>query len=152
MSPQPNAPSLLAINNIAAKSISGSIYGCGMNVPKANTVNYLALAFTKAAEAESNLTIKSVGGIEVGLGILGKVSIGDNSTLTNLVQALVSEIVGRLTVALAVPVLSAIDIEQQPALKAAQQLAGPSHVAAPKSTNANLIRVLSSPFVSANVR
>jgi hypothetical protein len=144
-----NKPTVLTVNSVTPESISEQVYGCGMNVPKANTVLYLSTAFTKAAEAESNLTIKSVGGVEIGLGVLGKVSIGDNSTLTNLVQALVSEIVGRLTVALAVPVLSAIDIEQQPALKSQS-----SAVAQPtaKAIKANQIRVLSTPFVSATAR
>jgi hypothetical protein len=97
----------------------------------------------------NNLTVKSIGGVEIGLGVLGKLSIGDNSTLTDLVQASVSEIVGRLTVALAAPILEAIDIEQQPVLQAKLQATAPTHAAARKTTSLNVIRAFSTPFLSA---
>ena len=77
-------------------------------------MRYLAQSFSKAASTETGLTIKSAGSIEIGLGIVGKLNIGDNSLLTSLVQNVVSEIVARLTVQIAAPILEAIDFEQQP--------------------------------------
>jgi hypothetical protein len=109
-----NKPTLVTVNNITPIPISLSAYGCGMNAPKANAIRYLSSSFSKAAATETSLTIKSAGSIEIGLGVVGKLNIGDNSTLTSLVQAVVSEIVGRLTVQLAAPILEAIDFEQQP--------------------------------------
>ena len=136
-----NRPSLVSIRNITTiPSIPSGPYGCGMNVHKANAVRYLANTFSKAAATESSLTIKSVGSIEIGLGIVGKVNIGDNSTLTLLIQGIVSEIVSRLTVILAVPVLEAIDYEQQPSLRAISGRTEPA-----------VLRRMISPFVSSNV-
>jgi hypothetical protein len=78
---------------------------CTMTVAKATLINYVAQEFATAASANSALTIKSVGGVEIGLGILGKLSIGDNNTLRNLAKNVASEVVLRLTAQLAYTVL-----------------------------------------------
>jgi hypothetical protein len=78
---------------------------CTMTVAKATLINYVAQEFATAASANSALTIKSVGGVEIGLGILGKLSIGDNNTLSNLAKNVASEVVLRLTAQLAYTVL-----------------------------------------------
>jgi hypothetical protein len=133
------APTALTLNNLQSLgTLSSGLSGCGMNIPKANFVRILANAFSDAATTDAGLVVKSAGGIEVGLGILGKVSIGDNKTLTDLVQMAVSEVIARLTVAFAVPIVSSIDISKQ---------SGSSAV--PKSSSAYAASSLSRLFVSA---
>jgi hypothetical protein len=83
--------------------------GCGMNVTKAKMIMYLAHQFSAAASADTGLTIKSIGGLEVGLGVLGKLSVGDNNTLSGLVQTVVVEAVDRMTAQMAYPILTALD-------------------------------------------
>ena len=147
-------PTYLTVNNILPGSlevIGQGPTGCGMNYVKANTLNYLAQQFATAATAETSLTVKSAGGLEVGLGILGKLSLGDNSTLTSLLNMVVTDVVKRLTVEVGAPVLEAIDIEQvqQPAAPAAP-VAMVSLVAMRKpAPKAELIRAYSAPFISA---
>jgi hypothetical protein len=134
-----NKPTSLTVNNISPIKIKAGPEGCDMNVVKANAINYLATSFSKAASTETNLAIKSAGGIEIGLGVVGKLNIGDNSTLTTLVQTLVSEVVARLTVQFAAPVLEVIDFEKQLAAKGGT-LRGLSKV--------EVSRVITAPFVS----
>jgi hypothetical protein len=109
-----------------------------MTAAKAATLKYLATTFATAASAETSVSVKSFGGIEVGLGIFGKLSIGDNNTLTALLQSVVTEAVERLTVAIGAPILEAIEIVNPPPLL-------------PRSpqSQARLIRLYSTPFVSA---
>ena len=146
-----NKPTSVTVNKTAPRAISLSAYGCGMNAPKANAIRYLSQSFSKAAATESSLTIKSAGSIEIGLGVVGKLNIGDNSTLTMLVQAMVSEIVGRLTVELATPILEAIDFEQQPTVV---QVSDTTVQVVSNKTNlknfskAEMNRKMTAPFVS----
>jgi hypothetical protein len=83
--------------------------GC-MNLTKAKTVSYVAQQFATAASSDTALAIKSVGGLEIGLGLLGKLSIGDNSTLSNLIKAVASEVVLRITAQVVYSALIQIDI------------------------------------------
>lgn len=146
-----NKPTSLAVNNITPPSIPAGPAGCNMNVAKANAMRYLEQGFSKAASAETGLAIKSAGSIEIGLGIVGKLNIGDNNLLASLVQGVVSEIVGRLTVQIATPILEAIDFEQQPTLV---QTSPTTTQVVNKITNlkalpkAEVNRIMTSPFVS----
>lgn len=144
-------PTYLVVNKLTPSSILASTtgYGCGMNTFKAAQIRYLSSMFSKAAATETGLTIKSAGSVEIGLGIVGKLNIGDNSTLTLLVQAAVSEVVSRLTVQLAVPILSALDFEQN---KAAMAGAVSGHLASSRQrpselTKAETARAMTSLFV-----
>jgi hypothetical protein len=71
--------------------------GCMNLTKKAKTVSYVAQQFATAASSDTALAIKSVVGLEIGLGLVGKLSIGDNSTLSNLIKAVASEVVLRMT-------------------------------------------------------
>ena len=105
------APSYLSVFNRTAEPLRAPDFGCGMTAAKAATLKYLATTFATAASAETSVSVKSFGGIEVGLGIFGKLSIGDSSnTLTALLQSVVTEAVERLTVAGGAPILEAIEI------------------------------------------
>jgi hypothetical protein len=134
----------LAVNNISNASlpkISPVITGCGMNYYKANTLNYLSQQFATAAVAETSLTVKTAGGLEIGLGIIGKLNIGDNSTLTNLISTLVTDVVKRLTIEVGAPILEAIDIE------VAQQQAQPQLAAYIPKRSSTMARAYSSMFI-----
>jgi hypothetical protein len=112
-----------------------------MNVTKAKTINYLAGKFSAAASSDIGLTIKSAGGLEIGLGVLGKLSVGDNSTLSGLVQTVVGEFVNRVTVQLAYPILSALDFGGQTNTIASLSA---------RNRQASTIRAMSSVFGSPN--
>jgi hypothetical protein len=131
--PSPKTLTYLYVNKISTTSlpkISATSAGCGgMTYDKVNALSNLAQQFATAAVAETSLTVKTAGGIEVGLGILGKVNIGDNSTLTNLISTLVTDVVRRLTIEIGAPILESIDLEavpnpMQPQLVAAASMTG----------------------------
>jgi len=89
-------------------------YGCGMILGKAQAVTFLANQFSSVAAAGTSTLVKSAGGIEIGLGILGKLNVGDNSTLTALLTSVTQDVVRRWTIAFTTTVLKAIDIEPNP--------------------------------------
>jgi len=140
-------PTYLVVNNIDPQPFSSpTSYGCGMTKTKADTVNYLARTFGTAATTETSLAVKTAGGLEVGLGIFGKINIGDNNTLTSLLNAAVGEVVKRLTVAFTVPILEAVDVE--PAAPRSATIVRRSTQYA-NVNRAQMIRLYSAPFVSA---
>jgi hypothetical protein len=142
------APTYLGVFKQTAAKLTTPDGACGMTEAKVNTITYLANTFSTAASGELSVGVKSFGGIEVGLGIFGKLSIGDNSTLTALLQAVASEAVKRLTVAIAAPILEAIEVVPAP-----QTVQGGPMLAARLSTattRAQKIQLYSSPFTSAS--
>lgn len=147
------APTYLTVNNMPPVSIKKHPKnGCGMNVDKAVTLNYLAQSFATAATGEASLAVKTAGGLQVGLGILGKVNIGDNNTLTALLQSVVSQTVKRLTVVIAAPILEAIDLEPEAEPAGAVRFATARLGGTSKLNRAEMIRRYSAPFVSATSR
>ncbi len=139
-------PTYLTVFNAQAVKLAKPDGACGMTEGKANTLNYLANTFSTAASGEVSLTVKTFGGLEVPLGIFGKLNVGDNNTLTTLVQLVVSESVKRLTVAIAAPILEAIQINTS----AAPTLASRQALGSSSSTGrqGQLIQMYSTPFVS----
>jgi hypothetical protein len=149
------SPTYLKVNSLKAQPIPSGIYGCGMNVVKAEAIDYLTKTFYTAAVAQTSLTVKSAGGLEVGLGILGKLNVGDNSTLTALLKGVVGQVVKRLTVAFAAPVLEAIEIEKRPAFAASGGLTALTLPRPPANRlvdKAEQIRLYSAPFISSYAR
>jgi hypothetical protein len=104
-----NAPSILALTNTKPTPLGTTGCDIHMNLAKVQMMSSVAQQFALAASSESVLTFKSVGGVEVGLGVLGKLSIGDNNTLSELAKTVVSEVTGRLTAHAAYYVLKQID-------------------------------------------
>jgi hypothetical protein len=153
-----NKPTYLAVNGSMAgtilKPLPTTTSGCGMNELKAQAIDSLVKQFGTAASAEVGLLVKSAGAIEIGLGVFGKLNVGDNNLVAELAKGFAAEVVSRLTIQLAVPILSAIDFEQQKAMVARVQaplaaLGGPRSAAALKAAR---MRVLISPFVSAGIK
>jgi hypothetical protein len=125
-----------------------------MNEIKAQAIDSLVKQFATAASAEVGMLVKSTGAVEVGLGIFGKLNVGDNNLLSELAKGFAAEVVSRLTIQLAVPILSAIDFEQQKNMVARVQgplatLGGPKSAA---TLRAARTRVLISPFISATIK
>lgn len=103
-------PSVLTISGRDPEPISLNEhdFGCGMTIPKAKAVNAMAQGFGSAASNASGAAVGTIGGVGFSLFIFGKVSIGDNKAVTSLLEALVSELVKRLTVEATYPVLKDI--------------------------------------------
>jgi hypothetical protein len=133
-------PTYLTVFNQKAATLLTPDGACGMTLAKVKTITYLAQTFGTAGSGEVSVSVKSFGGLEVGLGIFGKLSVGDNSTLTKLVQAVVSEAIERLTVAIAAPVLEAIEVTPAGSPAATPAIAG--------SKGAKTVQMYSAPFVS----
>jgi hypothetical protein len=110
--------------------------GCHMTVTKAKVVNYVAQQFATAASGDTSLTIRSAGGLGISFGVFGKLSVGDNNTLSLLAKVAVSEATLRLTAQFVYYALSQVDIKEPPT---------PTH-----SQRAALVQNVSSLFVSPN--
>ena len=72
---------------------------CGWNKVDAPVLGYLASAASDEAGAVSGLVSGSIGGFEFGLGVLGKLSIGDNQMLSTIVKTAASRLALRVTLA-----------------------------------------------------
>jgi len=142
-----NEPTVATLNPQVLVSIP-TADKCTMTVTKAKLINYVAQQFATAASADSALTIKSVGGLEIGLGILGKLSIGDNSTLSSLVKNVASEVVLRLTAQLAYTVLKPYYIDDTTPAPAAALARVASGLPPPAPAKVQNVRAL---FVSPNL-
>jgi hypothetical protein len=68
---------------------------CGMTELKAEVVNYLANSASTRASALGGLVTGSFGGFEIGLGVLGKFSVGDNQTLQTIVKTVLGRVAAR---------------------------------------------------------
>jgi len=60
---------------------------CGITDLKAEAIQYIALSAGSRAQLLAGGIGGSFGGVNIGLGVLGKVSIGDNKTLQALAKA-----------------------------------------------------------------
>jgi hypothetical protein len=110
----PNQPTYLLVNpSVVPIKIANTTTGCGMNLLKAQAINSLFNIFGTAASGEISLLVKSTGAIEIGLGVFGKLNLGDNTLVAELAKDIGAEIVERLTVHFAAKVLSAVDLQQQ---------------------------------------
>ena len=123
-------PTYLLVNSDLAGQIEQKIgagpSGCGMNVFKINLMMSLVNQSATIAAGETGLLVKSAGGIEVGLGVLGKLNIGDNNLVSELAKNVATVVASRLTVLFTAPIFAAIDFQKQspPIAMAANQLAG----------------------------
>lgn len=100
-----NRPTSLSIQDVRPILIADG--GCGMTPFKAIVMNTLAQGFASGTSSATATAVGTLGGIEVGPSVVfGKINIGDNKALTSVIQTMVTEIVARLTVEAAYPVLS----------------------------------------------
>jgi hypothetical protein len=72
---------------------------CGVTVKTVGLIKDLADAAGDRAAALGGLVAETPGGIEIGLGVLGKVSIGDNKTLSMIAKTAAARIATRATFA-----------------------------------------------------
>jgi hypothetical protein len=73
--------------------------GCGVTLKNVWVLKDLANAASDQAAAVGGLVVNTPGGISLGLGIVGKISIGDNQTLSDLVKTAASDLALRATLA-----------------------------------------------------
>jgi hypothetical protein len=93
------APTVVAsklITPIALLS-DGDAHQCGITKLKAEAIQYLSNAASDKASSLGGLVGGSFGGLHFGLGVLGKISVGDNQTLQALVKASLGEAAERAT-------------------------------------------------------
>lgn len=126
-----NEPTVLAIarpkREAAAMSLDSKSVGCGMTVLKAKAINTVAQEFSGAASSSAGAAIGTIGGVGFSVGIFGKVSIGDNKAVTSLIQAVVSELVKRLTVETMYPVLQSVNLQKASGYQMTALFASPNH-------------------------
>jgi len=85
--------------------------GCGMTSIKSDTLSYLSGKATTWAAGSTELFLGLFGGANVGpFVVFGKLSIGDNKALQNIVQTILSFASKRATYEALVPILWSIDI------------------------------------------
>lgn len=123
--------------------------GCDMTLKKAQALSYVSQRFATAAVAETSIAVKTAGGLSIGFGVLGKLNIGDNDTLTKLIQTVVSEAVLRLSADFAAKIL--VNINQPPDNTSTSQ----THLQVAKVANGAVVQSApihdySSLFVGAN--
>jgi len=90
-----NEPTALLAGTAGYQPIQPS--GCGITVQNVWVVKDLANGASDQAATVGGLVVNTTGGISFGLGVMGKVSIGDNQTLSDLVKTAASEIALRAT-------------------------------------------------------
>jgi hypothetical protein len=79
--------------------ISKDPAACGITTTNAWVLKDLANAASDQATAVGGLVANTPGGISIGLGVVGKISIGDNQTLSVLVKTAASRLALRATLA-----------------------------------------------------
>lgn len=70
-------------------------HSCGITKLKAEAIEYIANAAADKASAMGGLVGGSFGGLQFGLGIFGKFSVGDNQTLSVLVKTTLAKVFER---------------------------------------------------------
>lgn len=91
----PNQPTALTVG--LAKYIEIPASGCGITTQNAWVLQTLSDGASDQASAVGGLVANSAGGLGVSLGIFGKISIGDNATLSDLAKTAASEFALRAT-------------------------------------------------------
>lgn len=92
-------PTALALNNATYVQIPADSTSCAWTVKNAFLLATFANTAGDRAATLSGLVSQSAGGIEVGLGFLGKLSIGDNQTLSIIVKTAASRVANRAALA-----------------------------------------------------
>lgn len=87
---------------------------CGITTDNAPLLMVVSSAAGDRAGSISGLVTQSFGGVSVGLGVLGKLSIGDNQLLATVVKVLASRLGTRITYALAYHALDSLGPDQVP--------------------------------------
>ena len=66
--------------------------GCGITTSNVWVLKDLANAASDEAASVGGLVVNTPGGLSFGLGVIGKISIGDNQTLSDLVKTAASDL------------------------------------------------------------
>lgn len=91
-----NQPTALAVG-LAPKYINIQNNTCGFTPKNVWVLKTLASSASDEAAAVGGLVANTPGGLSIGLGVVGKISIGDNATLSDLVKTAASELASRAT-------------------------------------------------------
>jgi hypothetical protein len=99
-----NTPTVYAVTHAANPAIyvkipAGSATACGITTTNVWVLRDLANGASDQAAAVGGLIANTPGGLSLGLGVVGKLSIGDNQTLSVLVKTAASRVALRATLA-----------------------------------------------------
>jgi len=91
-----NQPTAYTAGNTNYSRVSSD---CGVTAHNATILGYIANAAGDEAQLVGGLVSQTTGGVEIGLGVLGKISIGDNQTLGTVVKTAASRAAMRIVFA-----------------------------------------------------
>jgi hypothetical protein len=94
-----NKPTFLVYNPSHYEQIPTDPTVCGITEGNAWILGYLANTASDETAAVGGLIANTPGGLSIGLGIVGKISIGDNQTLSVIVKTAASRLAERVTLA-----------------------------------------------------
>lgn len=86
---------------------------CGLTQENSKVLSAISNSAADNAALVSGLVAETAGGLEVGLGVLGKISIGDNQTLATIVKTAASRLGGRIGLASAYWTITAVTGQDQ---------------------------------------
>jgi hypothetical protein len=92
-----NEPTAVTANLVTPQSLLADTDSdhCGITALKAQAIQYLSNAAADRASSLGGMVSGSAGGLHFGLGVMGKLSIGDNQALQAIVQMSLSQMAGR---------------------------------------------------------
>lgn len=108
----PNEPTALTSGLAKYKNIAANT--CGVTTANTAVLADVANAAGDRAATISGLVAQSWGGISIGLGVLGKLSIGDNQTLGTIVKTAATRLGSRISYAAAYWALDSVGQSQAP--------------------------------------
>jgi hypothetical protein len=108
-----NEPTALTVGLAKYQFIPST--GCGLTQNNASILSSIASASGTRAAAISGLVTQSAGGFGVSLGIFGKLSLGDNQLLANIVKTTATRLATRASFAAMYGVLSHANAPASPA-------------------------------------
>ena len=103
-------PTALTTDPPLAKYTKIKSSGCGVTIDNYKYLVDLANGAGDRAATVGGLVANTAGGVSIGLGILGKISIGDNQTLSTLAKTAASELAVRAAYAAAYAAMEHIDV------------------------------------------
>lgn len=86
---------------------------CGLTQENSKVLSAISNSAADNAALVSGLVSETAGGLELGLGVMGKISIGDNQTLATIVKTAASRLGGRIGLASAYWTITAVTGQDQ---------------------------------------
>lgn len=109
-------PTALSSGLVTPTALVSTSSECGINLLKAQAIYYIGNAASTKASSLGGLVTGGFGGFEVGLGFLGKFSVGDNQTLQEIIKTILAHTAARAAEQASYTVLSRVSYDQNTSL------------------------------------